>query len=99
MRPYARDQVYSLMLADKIIQKVMEEHNYITIYCKLVKRLKGATVATLGDKCPVATPGDKFRSVEVEGAKPIKSIEAGLKFKSIVVERLQLQFNILVRKG
>ncbi len=48
LRPYAKDEIYSFVLTEKIIEKVMEEHNFISIYCRLVKRLKNVSV-TLGE--------------------------------------------------
>lgn len=48
LRPYAKDEIYSFILTEKIIEKVMEEHNFISIYCRLVKRLKNVSV-TLGE--------------------------------------------------
>jgi hypothetical protein len=50
LKPYAADEIYSFILADKIIEKVLEEHNFIPIYCKLAKQLKGVNVLIGGDK-------------------------------------------------
>ena len=48
--PYAQDEIYSIILSDKILEKVMEEHNFIAIYSKLVKKLKRVNVLIGGDK-------------------------------------------------
>lgn len=38
------------MLSDKIIEKVLDEHNFINIYCELVYKLKNVKVLLGGDK-------------------------------------------------
>jgi hypothetical protein len=37
-------ELYSLILSEKIIEKVLEEHNFIKLYSKLIKGLKGINV-------------------------------------------------------
>ena len=49
-----------MVLSDKIIEKVMEEHNNITLYGKLVKKLKGINVLMGGNKIL------KFKNIFVE---------------------------------
>ena len=50
LKPYAQDEIYSMILSDKIIAKVTEEHNFINIYSKLAKKLKRVKVLIGGDK-------------------------------------------------
>jgi len=59
--PYAQDEIYSIVLSDKIIEKVMEEHNFIDIYCKLVKKLKRVNVLMMGGEKKL-----KFKTIFVE---------------------------------
>jgi metal-dependent HD superfamily phosphatase/phosphodiesterase len=44
LRPYATHEIYSFVLAERLIEKVLEEHNFMKLYSKLVKRLKKCVV-------------------------------------------------------
>lgn len=52
-------ELYSLLLSEKIIEKILEEHNFIKLYSKLIKRLRKVNVE-YGDKAV------KFRAIFIE---------------------------------
>jgi metal-dependent HD superfamily phosphatase/phosphodiesterase len=49
LHPYAMHELYSLVLSEKIIEKILEEHNFIKLYSKLIKRLRKIKIE-YGDK-------------------------------------------------